>query len=46
MGILEKIADIEREIARTQKNKGTWKDCEKLQNSLTFFQLPSITWAF
>ncbi len=23
MGILEKIADIEREIARTQKNKGT-----------------------
>ena len=22
MGILEKIADIEREIARTQKNKG------------------------
>ena len=23
MGILEKIADIEKEIARTQKNKGT-----------------------
>ena len=23
MGILEKIAEIEREIARTQKNKGT-----------------------
>lgn len=22
MGILEKIADIEKEIARTQKNKG------------------------
>ena len=26
MGILEKIADIEREIARTQKNKGTTND--------------------
>lgn len=26
MGILEKIAEIEREIARTQKNKGRyWK---------------------
>jgi ribosome-interacting GTPase 1 len=24
MGILEKIADIEKEIARTQKNKGTF----------------------
>jgi len=23
MGILEKIAEIEKEIARTQKNKGT-----------------------
>lgn len=25
MGILEKIAEIEREISRTQKNKGKWK---------------------
>lgn len=25
MGILEKISDIEKEIARTQKNKGTSK---------------------
>lgn len=25
MGILEKISDIEREIARTQKNKGKTK---------------------
>ena len=24
MGILEKIADIEREISRTQKNKGKY----------------------
>lgn len=26
MGILERIADIEKEIARTQKNKGKKKE--------------------
>ena len=26
MGILEKISEIEKEIARTQKNKGTKSD--------------------
>jgi ribosome-interacting GTPase 1 len=30
MGILEKIADIENEINRTQKNKGTWFDLKHL----------------
>lgn len=27
MGILEKIAEIEKEISRTQKNKGKLEDC-------------------
>ena len=26
MGILEKISEIEKEISRTQKNKGSFKD--------------------
>ena len=33
MGILEKISEIEKEIARTQKNKG------KLYIRLVFFQI-------
>jgi ribosome-interacting GTPase 1 len=36
MGILEKIADIEKEIARTQKNKGTTKRYNSI-NRLIFF---------
>lgn len=32
MGILEKISEIEREIARTQKNKGNVKTIERKHN--------------
>ena len=46
MGILEKIAEIEREIARTQKNKGM-KNTEMsktFDNQCSGLQLPSIIW--
>ena len=33
MGILEKIAEIEREISRTQKNKGEFSLNRKEQNN-------------
>jgi ribosome-interacting GTPase 1 len=36
MGILEKIAEIEKEIARTQKNKGT-NHLRSWINTKTFF---------
>lgn len=32
MGILDKIAEIEREIARTQKNKGMYDDDRSLRS--------------
>jgi ribosome-interacting GTPase 1 len=41
MGIIEKIADIEREIARTQKNKGTITE-----NGIQLVQPPNTTWEF
>lgn len=38
MGILEKIADIEKEIARTQKNKGTSnQDIRLFNESISLF---------
>jgi hypothetical protein len=45
MGILEKIADIEKEIAKTQKNKGKpWQSqyhflVSNIGNFLTIFTL-------
>lgn len=35
MGILEKIAEIEREISRTQKNKGETATCLSQCDSVT-----------
>lgn len=37
MGILEKISEIEKEIARTQKNKGNVKNCKK--KKLQYFSI-------
>ena len=39
MGILEKISDIEREIARTQKNKATEHHLGLLKAKLAKFRL-------
>jgi len=36
MGILEKIGEIEKEIARTQKNKGLIDVCKKFPLSLSY----------
>lgn len=43
MGILEKIAEIEREIARTQKNKGRWPTFNSIYgaSSLLFVYITS-----
>ena len=41
MGILEKIAEIEKEIARTQKNKGIiWNACMSIQADFSW-----LSWA-
>ena len=42
MGILEKIAEIEREIARTQKNKGEITQYAWWLNLILFRQLLSL----
>lgn len=45
MGILDKIAEIEREIARTQKNKGWFEMLLDLSFiSLPYLQPRNITW--
>jgi len=38
MGILEKIAEIEREISRTQKNKGTNSMFELINSACFLFK--------